>query len=53
MHVVVPHVCTAQVDQKRVSAPLELELQAVVTQLMYVLETELGSFARALCALNR
>jgi hypothetical protein len=38
--------------QKRTPAALELQLQAVVSHLKYVLVTELGSSAQALCALN-
>ena len=38
--------------QERVLDPLELELQAVVSHLMWVLRTELGSSPRVLCVLN-
>ena len=38
--------------QKRVSDPMELELQKIVRCLMWGLETELGSSARAARALN-
>ena len=38
--------------QKRVSDPLELESQQVVNCLMWILGTELGSFAREVHALR-
>ena len=46
------HKCSAQGDQKRASDPLELELEVVVSPLMWVLGTELGSSARTACILN-
>lgn len=39
-------------DRKRVSYPLELELQAIVSHLVWVQGTELESFAGAVAALN-
>jgi hypothetical protein len=47
-----PCVCSC-LWRQRASDPLELELQAVVSCLMWVLETEPGSSARAVSALNR
>lgn len=46
------HKCSAQGDHQRVSDPLELELEVVVSPLMWVLGTELGSSARTACILN-
>ena len=45
-------VCGVHGGQKRVSDPLELELQVVVSRLMWVLVTELRSSTRAARALN-
>jgi hypothetical protein len=42
----------ARGGQKRVLDPLQLELQPVVSCLMWVLRTELRSFARATHGLN-
>lgn len=39
-------------SQMRASDPLELELEVVVSPLMWVLGTELGSSARTACILN-
>lgn len=44
-------VCTLG-DQKRLSNPLELELQEVVSYLVWVLGIELGSFEKLGHALN-
>lgn len=40
------------IDQKRASDSTELELQAIVSYLMWVLETELLCFERATSALK-
>lgn len=49
--------CTLSADvygaEKRASHPLELELQAVVITLLWVLGTELRSSAKAICTLNQ
>lgn len=39
-------------ERSEVSDPLELELQVVVNHAVWVLGTKLGSFARAVSALN-
>lgn len=39
--------CKAHVGQKRTPEPLKLELQMVVSRLVWELRTELGSSARA------
>lgn len=39
----------AQGGQKRELEPLELGLQVIVSHLMWVLATQLGSFARTAC----
>lgn len=39
-------------DQKRALGPLKLELAAVVTHLICVVETKPRSFTRTLCTLN-
>lgn len=44
--------CNAYRGQKGMLDPLELELHVVVNYLTWVLEIELGSFARARCAFN-
>lgn len=49
------HVCVdmAGRGQKRAPVPLELELQLLVNYPTWVLRTDLGAFARVLCALGR
>lgn len=42
----------ARVGQKRVSGPLQLESQEVVSCLMYILGTKLSSSARSTVALK-
>lgn len=42
----------ARAPQRRVLHPLELELEAVTSSLMWLLKTEHGSFARVACTLN-
>jgi hypothetical protein len=39
-------------SQKKISEPRELEIQEVLSKLMWVLETKLGSSARTRHALN-
>lgn len=49
MHMRSAHTC---VGHKRVLDSQELELQAVASHPMWVLETELGSFRRTVCTLH-
>jgi hypothetical protein len=46
MYICVTHVFSAQRDQKRVSHPPEVELQTVVSFLIWVLGSEPRSFAK-------
>jgi hypothetical protein len=47
-----PHACNAFRSQKRAADPPELELQEVVSHLVGVMGTEVGSFGRAEFTLN-
>ena len=44
--------CSGHRSQKKISEPLELELQVVVSHPVWVLGTKLGSSARATNAFN-